>query len=317
MPRAEKLIRFYAARDLVTALEDWRIWLETERRTSRHTVDAYCRDISFFIDFLHTYHNETPTLNTLKKLKPADIRAWLAARLNEGLSRTSITRAMSALRNLFRFLNLTDRIDNQSLAAVRAPKPAESVPKPISPDDALLLMRRAMEVASNRWIGARDVAILAMLYGCGLRIDEALSLDQEDAPTNDIIAITGKGGKERIVPVLPGVIDAVLKYRDVCPYPTVAGNPLFYGVRGSRLNAGVMQRTVRMLRADLGLPETVTPHALRHSFATHLLAGGGDLRTIQELLGHASLSTTQRYTNVDTKKLTEVYTRSHPRAVTR
>ena len=317
MPRAKKLIRFYAARDLVTALEDWRTWLETERRTSRHTVDAYCRDISFFINFLHTYHNETPTLNTLKELKPADIRAWLAARLNEGLSRTSITRAMSALRNLFRFLNLTDRIDNQSLAAVRAPKPAESVPKPISPDDALLLMRRALEIASNRWIGARDVAILAMLYGCGLRIDEALNLDQEDAPTNDIITITGKGGKERIVPVLPEVIDAVLKYRDVCPFPTAAGNPLFYGVRGSRLNAGVMQRTVRMLRADLSLPETVTPHALRHSFATHLLAGGGDLRTIQELLGHASLSTTQRYTNVDTKKLTEVYTRSHPRAVTR
>lgn len=317
MPRAKKLIRFYAARDLVTALEDWRTWLETERRTSRHTVDAYCRDISFFINFLHTYHNETPTLNTLKELKPADIRAWLAARLNEGLSRTSITRAMSALRNLFRFLNLTDRIDNQSLAAVRAPKPAESVPKPISPDDALLLMRRALEIASNRWIGARDVAILAMLYGCGLRIDEALNLDQEDAPTNDIITITGKGGKERIVPVLPEVIDAVLKYRDVCPFPTAAGNPLFYGVRGSRLNAGVMQRTVRMLRADLSLPETVTPHALRHSFATHLLAGGGDLRTIQELLGHASLSTTQRYTNVDTKKLTEVYTRSHPRAVAR
>ncbi len=317
MPRAKKLIRFYAARDLVTALEDWRTWLETERRTSRHTVDAYCRDISFFIKFLRTYHNETPTLNTLKELKPADIRAWLAARLNEGLSRTSITRAMSALRNLFRFLNLTDRIDNQSLAAVRAPKPAESVPKPISPDDALLLMRRALEIAPNRWIGARDVAILAMLYGCGLRIDEALSLDQEDAPTNDIITITGKGGKERIVPVLPEVIDAVLKYRDVCPFPTAAGNPLFYGVRGSRLNAGVMQRTVRMLRADLSLPETVTPHALRHSFATHLLAGGGDLRTIQELLGHASLSTTQRYTNVDTKKLTEVYTRSHPRAVTR
>ncbi|MEC7464835.1 MAG: tyrosine recombinase XerC [Pseudomonadota bacterium] len=317
MPRAKKLIRFYAARDLVTALEDWRTWLETERRTSRHTVDAYCRDISFFINFLHTYHNETPTLNTLKELKPADIRAWLAARLNEGLSRTSITRAMSALRNLFRFLNLTDRIDNQSLAAVRAPKPAESVPKPISPDDVLLLMRRALEIASNRWIGARDVAILAMLYGCGLRIDEALNLDQEDAPTNDIITITGKGGKERIVPVLPEVIDAVLKYRDVCPFPTAAGNPLFYGVRGSRLNAGVMQRTVRMLRADLSLPETVTPHALRHSFATHLLAGGGDLRTIQELLGHASLSTTQRYTNVDTKKLTEVYTRSHPRAVTR
>ena len=135
MPGAKNLIRFYAARDLVTALEDWRIWLETERRTSRHTVDAYCRDISFFINFLHTYHNEIPTLNTLKELKPADIRAWLAARLNEGLSRTSITRAMSALRNLFRFLNLTDRIDNQSLAAVRAPKPAETVPKPISPNE--------------------------------------------------------------------------------------------------------------------------------------------------------------------------------------
>ena len=317
MSRAKKLIRFYAAGDLATALGEWRIWLGTERRTSQHTVDAYCRDVAFFLRFLRDYHNETPTLNTLEELNPADFRAWLAARLNDGLSRASITRAMSALRNLFHFLNLTDRIDNQSLAAVRAPKPAQSVPKPMSADDALVLMRRAMEIASKHWIGARDVAILTMLYGCGLRIDEALSLNQEEAPTGDVMTVIGKGGKERIVPILPVVVASVENYQDVCPYSTAAGNPLFYGVRGSRLNAGVMQRTVRALRVDLGLPKTVTPHALRHSFATHLLAGGGDLRTIQELLGHASLSTTQRYTDVDTNKLTEVYNRSHPRAVIR
>lgn len=317
MSGAKKLISFCAEGDLVAALEDWRIWLDTERRTSKHTVDAYCRDISFFLNFLRVYQNETPTLNTLESLKPSDFRAWLAARLNDGLSRTSITRAMSALRNLFRFLNLTDRIDNQTLAAVRAPKIPHSVPKPLSSDDALALIQRAVEVAPKSWIGARDVTILTMLYGCGLRIDEALRLNQEDAPTSDIMTVTGKGGKERLVPVLAAVINAVASYRDICPYSNEVGNPLFYGARGARLNPGVVQRTMRALRADLGLPDTATPHALRHSFATHLLAGGGDLRTIQELLGHASLSTTQRYTDVDMKKLTEVYNRSHPRAVTR
>ena len=316
MSGAEKLIRFYAAADLLAALKDWRRWLIAERRTSAHTVDAYCRDVASFLEFIRDHRGEAADLGALADLTPADFRAWLAARLGDGLSRSSITRAMSALRNLFRFLDRTGRVDNQALAAVKAPKPPKSVPKPLNADDALALLRRAVEIAPEPWVGARDVAILTLLYGCGLRIDEALSLNQEDAPAGDTIMITGKGNKERLVPVLPVVIDAVRSYRDVCPYSTEAENPLFYGARGARLNPGIVQRTMRTLRTDLGLPETATPHALRHSFATHLLAGGGDLRTIQELLGHASLSTTQRYTDVDAQKLIEVYDRAHPRAST-
>jgi len=317
MPGAEKLIRFTAQTDLLAALEDWRRWLITERRTSVHTVDGYCRDVAAFLVFLNDYRGETPNLAALGDLKPAEFRAWLAARLQDGLSRTSIARAMSALRNLFRFLDRTGRVHNQALAAVKVPKPPKSVPKPLNADDALALLRRAAEIATEPWVGARDVAILALLYGCGLRIDEALSLDQRDVPTGEVMTITGKGNKQRIVPVLAVVIDAIAVYRKACPFPLDADRPLFYGSRGARLNAGVVQRTMRHLRADLGLPDTATPHALRHSFATHLLAGGGDLRTIQELLGHVSLSTTQRYTDVDTRQLINVYDRAHPRAIVR
>lgn len=316
MPGAENLIEFAAQPDLAAALDDWRRWLIAERRTSEHTVDAYCRDVSAFLDFTRGHRGEIPGLSTLAELTPADFRSWLAARLQDGLTRTSIARAMSALRNLFRFLDRTGRVHNQALSAVKVPKPPKSVPKPLNADDALALLRRAAEIAPEPWIGARDVAILTLLYGCGLRIDEALSLDQRDVPTGDTMMITGKGNKQRVVPVLPVVVDAIGVYRAACPYPDDADRPLFYGSRGARLNAGIIQRTMRTLRADLGLPETATPHALRHSFATHLLAGGGDLRTIQELLGHASLSTTQRYTDVDTQRLIEVYDRSHPRALT-
>ena len=219
---------------------------------------------------------------------------------------------MSALRNLFRFLDRTGRVHNQALTAVKVPKPPKSVPKPLNAADAVALLRRAAEIAPEPWVEARDVAILALLYGCGLRIDEALSMNQRDVPTGDAMTITGKGNKQRVVPV---VTDAIAVYRSACPFPAEPDRPLFFGTRGARLNAGVVQRTMRRLRVDLGLPDTATPHALRHSFATHLLAGGGDLRTIQELLGHASLSTTQRYTDVDTQRLIEVYDRSHPRAV--
>ena len=183
--------------------------------------------------------------------------------------------------------------------------------------DFLIGFFLAAEIAPEPWVGARDVAVFALLYGCGLRIDEALSLNQRDAPKGETMTVTGKGNKQRIVPVLPVVIDAVETYRAACPFSTEPDRPLFYGARGARLNPGVVQRTMRTIRADLALPETATPHALRHSFATHLLAGGGDLRTIQELLGHASLSTTQRYTDVDTQRLIDVYDRAHPRAVSR
>lgn len=317
MSRPEKLIRFAAGPDLQVALEDWTRWLSAERRTADNTVDAYRRDIASFLAFIADHTGGPADLAALDALRAADFRAWLAARLNDGLSRTSIGRAMSALRNLFRYLDRTGRVRNQALAAVKAPRPLKSVPKPLTAADAIDAIRMAVEIAPEPWVGARDAAILTLLYGCGLRIDEALSLDQGQAPATDAMTVTGKGNKQRVVPVLPVVIDAVRKYRAACPFPTDADRPLFYGARGARLNAGVVQRTMRTIRARLGLPETATPHALRHSFATHLLAGGGDLRTIQELLGHASLSTTQRYTDVDTQKMIEVYDRAHPRAVIR
>jgi integrase/recombinase XerC len=317
MSGSENLIRFSAQPDLQSALLDWIRWLAAERRTADNTVDGYCRDISSFLEFLTEHEGEPAGLAVLGALKPADFRAWLAARLGDGISRSSLARAMSALRNLFRYLDRTGRVHNPSLAAVKTPKPPKSVPKPLAAGDAIDVIRHAQAIAPEPWVGARDVAILTLLYGCGLRIDEALKLDQRDAPGGDAMRIVGKGNKERVVPVLPVVVDAVRAYRQICPWSTEPDRPLFYGARGARLNAGIVQRTMRRIRAELGLPETATPHALRHSFATHLLAGGGDLRTIQELLGHASLSTTQRYTDVDTQRLLEVYDRSHPRAVGR
>jgi len=303
------------AQDLAAAIEAWRHWLEAERRTSAHTVDGYCRDVDAFLEFLTDHLGEMPGLAALESLKPADFRAWLAARTRAGLSRSSLARAMSGLRSLFRYLERNGLVANQALAAVKAPKPHRSVPRPLTDVDAIAMIRHAADSAPEPWVALRDVALLTLLYGCGLRIDEALSLDQRDAPRSETLVVTGKGRKQRVVPVLPVVADAVTSYRAACPFPDGDERPLFYGSRGGRLSPGVVQRTVRRLRRELGLPDSVTPHALRHSFATHLLAAGGDLRTIQELLGHASLSTTQRYTDVDTSRLIDVYDRAHPRAV--
>lgn len=314
MPRPAGLSGVPAAADLRAALDDWRTWLEAERRTSPHTVAAYCGDAAAFLRFLAEHRGEPAGLAALSRLEAGDFRAWLVRRADEGLSRTSTARALSALRSLFRRLERSGLARGEALAAIRSPRPHRSVPKPLGETDALDLLRRAAELAPKPWIGLRDVAILTLLYGCGLRIDEALRLDQEDAPGGDAMTVLGKGGKERVVPVLPVVAAAVRAYRDACPHPAAPGRPLFYGARGGRLNPGVVQRAMRALRADMGLPETATPHALRHSFATHLLDGGGDLRTIQQLLGHASLSTTQRYTDVSTQRLVDVYERSHPRA---
>ena len=300
--------------DLDDAIADWLNWLRAERRTSANTVDAYYSDISAFLDFLSDHRGETTGLAALSSLEATDFRSWLARRATDGLSRSSSARALSALRSLFRFLDRTDRVQNNSLSEIRGPRLPRSIPKPLNETDALDLLSRAAERAPQPWIAARDVALLTLLYGCGLRIDEALRLDQDQLPAGDTMLITGKGGKQRLIPVLPAVTRAIEDYLQVCPFERGTGHPLFYGARGGRLNAGVVQRLVRGLRRELGLPETVTPHALRHSFATHLLAGGGDLRTIQELLGHASLSTTQRYTDVDAERLQDVYRRSHPRA---
>jgi integrase/recombinase XerC len=309
------LTRFAADPDLAAAISDWRNWLESERRASRHTVLGYGHDLAGFLDFLREHLGALPGLAALEALGPADFRAYLAARTQEGIERSSSARALSTLRGFFRFLDRRGLAKNAALAAVRTPKLPKSVPKPLSAEDAGLALARVVELAQTPWIGRRDLAILTLLYGCGLRLSEALGLARVEAPLKPgMLSITGKGRKMRLVPVLPAVSEAVVEYLALCPHRLAAKGPLFVGVRGGPLNPRLVQRQMQRLRALLGLPETATPHALRHSFATHLLAGGGDLRSIQELLGHASLSTTQRYTAVDAQRLLAVYDRAHPRA---
>ena len=312
------LTRFAAAGDLSAAISDWQSWLEHERRASRHTVLGYGRDLAGFLDFLREHLAALPSLAALEALGPADFRAYLAARAQEGIERSSSARALSTLRGFFRFLDRRGLAKNAALAAVRTPKLPKSVPKPLSAEDAGLALTRIVELAEAPWIGKRDLAILTLLYGCGLRLSEALGLTRAEAPVKPgMLSITGKGRKTRLVPVLPAVREAIAEYLELCPHSLSAKGPLFVGVRGGPLNPRLVQRQMQRLRPLLGLPETATPHALRHSFATHLLAGGGDLRSIQELLGHASLSTTQRYTAVDAERLLAVYNRSHPRAKAR
>jgi integrase/recombinase XerC len=300
--------------DVAGAVAAWQDWLEHERRASPHTLAAYTRDLTAFLAFLVDHLGHPPGLDDLACLRPADFRAWLAHRVSRGLKRTSNARALSVVRGFFRHLERTGHARNAAVAALRSPRLPRSLPKPLSPADAADAIALAGELSRTPWIALRDMALLTLLYGCGLRIDEALALDRRDAPTGEAMVVTGKGRKQRVVPVLTKVAEAVDAYLAACPYRLSPNDPLFVGARGKRLQAGVVQAMVRRLRRRLGLPETATPHALRHSFATHLLSAGGDLRAIQELLGHESLSTTQRYTEVDAERLIAVHARAHPRA---
>ena len=313
-PRAE--LGFAAAPDLVEATQAWLRWLSGEKQVSAHTLSAYGRDIGFFFSFLTGHLGNEPGLSDLRALKHADFRAWLAAGRRQGLAATSQARRLSAVRSLFHRLQRDGLVDNAAARLVQSPKLPRAVPKPLSEAKADAVMD-AVEENDSAWIAARDAALLLLLYGAGLRIGEALSLNGADmaaGDTADVIRITGKGRKQRVVPILPQIREAIALYRAACPYPLTGEAPLFRGARGKRLNAAIVQKRMRELRALLDLPATATPHALRHSFATHLLAAGGDLRTIQELLGHASLSTTQRYTEVDMARILEVYDSAHPRA---
>lgn len=318
MDKHTELTRFSAAPDLSRALGDWQRWLADERRVSDHSFAAYSRDVSAFLDFLTDHLGGEPALDTLAALTPADFRSYLARRAGQGLARSSTARAVSSLRNLFRFLDRNGMVHNPAISTIRTPKAPDAVPKALAVDDAFDLIAAIEQLNEAPWMQKRDLALYTLLYGCGLRISEALELNRSAFPPDrapaEALRILGKGGKERLVPLLPLVTDRIRDYLDASPYPGDATAPLFVGARGGRLNPGVVQRQMRDLRRLLGLPETTTPHALRHSFATHLLAGGGDLRTIQELLGHASLSTTQRYTKVDAERLIAVYDEAHPRA---
>jgi integrase/recombinase XerC len=314
-PAAIELARFAAKPDLQHAIADWLSWLTGERRASPHTLAAYGSDLAQFLDFLAEHRGGVPALGDLEMLAPADFRAFLAARASAQLMRSSSARAMSVLRGFFRFLDRRGLVKNAALAAVRTPKLPKSLPRALSIAEAQDALERAPALASRAWEGKRNLAIFTLLYGGGLRIGEALGLKRREAPVKaGAITITGKGNKTRLVPVLPQVATAIADYLAACPHELLPEGPLFVGLRGKALNPRQVQGQMAKLRLLLGLDERATPHALRHSFATHLLAEGADLRAIQELLGHASLSTTQRYTAVDAARLAAVYDKAHPRA---
>ncbi len=293
--------------------------LDAERGLAGKTLEAYERDLCQFMAFLSSYQGQSVTIDMLEAIDVRGFRSFLARRRAQGTSSRSLARSLSALRSFFRFLNRQKIIENQAVLAVQMPKIPHSVPKPLSELKAGDVMSGADLVqreGADPWVLARDSAVLLLLYGSGLRISEALNLNVADAPTltKDVLRIKGKGGKERIVPVLPVAIKAIADYLFLCPYGNEGDDPLFLGEKGKRLSPRIIQLLMQRLRGALGLADTATPHALRHSFATHLLGNGGDLREIQELLGHANLSTTQIYTEVDQKHLLKTYQGAHPRA---
>ncbi len=292
-------------------------WLDSERATrdrSDHTIRAYQADLLAFLAFLGEYQGGPALPQTLAALTQSEMRAFAASERARGLSARSLARRLSATRSFIRWMADRNGFDASKALASRGPKYTRSLPRPLAPQQAQDLLDMAGESHPQPWIAARDAAVLTLLYGCGLRISEALDLNGADWPLREALTIRGKGGKERQVPVLPVAYTAIETYLRLCPWPLEKNGPLFRGARGGRLSQPVVSSAMRLLRQGLGLPPTATPHALRHSFATHLLAAGGDLRTIQELLGHASLSTTQAYTGVDDAHLLAVYRAAHPRA---
>lgn len=303
------------APDAAAAAQGWLASLTSERRMSAKTLEAYARDMGQFAAFMAEHLGGAPSRNDLAQLTVSDFRAFLARRRKQGVESRTLARQLSSLRSFYRFAERQGLFRNAALSAIRAPKLPHAVPKPISPEKARHLVRADALATEEtpRWVLARDAAVLTLLYAAGLRISEALSLTraQVDKP---VLTVIGKGNKTRIVPLLPAARAAVAAYLDLCPFAVKAGEPVFRGVKGGPLNARNIQLLTARLRGALGLPETATPHALRHSFATHLLSHGADLRVIQELLGHASLSTTQVYTEVNRAHLLAQYRKAHPRA---
>ena len=285
----------------------WLAWLESERRYGANTLAAYESDLDDYLGYAGGDAGSAPP-------DRRRFRGWLADMAGRGLARTTVARRVSALRSFYRFCGRTGRIDINDLSWLRAPRPPKSVPKPVSEEDARALLAAIFRRRGEDWAKQRDFALLMMLYGGGLRISEALDLTRRDVPLGDWLRITGKGGKIREVPVLPAIAEAVAYYVGACPFDGGPDAPLFVSARGNAFGARAAQRLVESLRLELSLPAHVTPHALRHAFATHLLGNGADLRAIQELLGHASLSTTQRYTNVDEAHLLRLHRETHPRS---
>lgn len=308
---AERQFISPAARD---ALENWLIQARALQGRSDNTIEAYRRDVLDFLAFMTAYHGGGQGLTALSRITLRDMRAWMAQTRGPNVGSRSLARKLSAVKSFYRWLAEREGFEPTAVLSTRAPKFTRKLPRPLAEDAARAMIDTVELQAQSNWVAARDMAVVTLLYGCGLRISEALGLNCSAAPLGDALRILGKGGKERLVPVLPAAADAVEAYLKLCPFPHEPERPLFVGARGGRLNPRVVQKVMQQARMQLGLPATTTPHAMRHSFATHLLNAGGDLRAIQELLGHASLSTTQGYTGVDGARLLEVYDRTHPKA---
>ncbi len=302
--------------DLQDARTAWLKSLAVERRLAALTVEAYERDTRQFFQFLTGHLGAPPAISDIADLRPADLRAYLAARRGDGAGARTLGRGLAGIRSLLKFLERRGLVNSAGASALRSPKQPKSLPKPLTASDARRIVSQGDQLAEEPWIAARNAAVLTLLYACGLRISEALGLGGDDlsSEADTVLRVTGKGGKTRLVPVLPAALAAIADYRRFCPYHLDAAKPLFRGAKGGPLAPAIIQREMKKMRSALNLSETATPHALRHSFATHLLARGGDLRAIQELLGHASLSTTQIYTGVDSARLLEIYDKAHPRS---
>ena len=316
-------ILVYAAPCLNKALGQWLLHLKSERRLAEKTLEAYERDLRQFCHHLTDYLGQPPRKGDFADLKPLHMRGYLARRRDAGSGARTLARDLAGIRSFVRFLERNGEASSAGLTAMRAPRQPATLPKPVKAEEAAQLISAEQQLHEEPWIAARDAAIMTLLYGCGLRISEGLGLTPADFHITDparpaasakSLRILGKGGKTRLVPVLSVVNRAIEEYVRLCPYILKGDEPIFRGMRGGPVQPAVVQRSMRLMRGALGLPATATPHAMRHSFATHLLGNGGDLRTIQELLGHASLSTTQKYTAVDTEALLKTWNTAHPRA---
>lgn len=303
-------IIFNADEELKQTIKQWQNWLAKERLYSEHTLDAYSRDLAIFLQNI----SEKPlSLSDLQNLEVYDFRRFISRRAAKYVEKSSLGREISAVKNFFKWMSRSNIIKNQAITVITSPRRPKVLPKALDVDDSFSVLDEAPNLAKNEWQGLRDRAILTVLYGCGLRISEAISLNIGDInEKSETLRVKGKGNKERIVPLLPIIWQNIAEYLQKCPYKQNIGEPLFLGSRGERITARVVQRQVEKIRLYLGLPDTFTPHALRHSFATQLLADGADLRSIQELLGHASLMTTQRYTDVQTQTMQKEYHKAHP-----
>ena len=305
-----------AAPKLVEQVQAWLQMLGSQRRVSPHTLDVYRRDLTQFLNFFNSYETREAELADFASLQLRTLRAFLAHRRDQGVSSRALARNLSGIKSFVRFLEQTGHTVSPAFAQIKSPKSTQNLPRPVEPEDALAMLELAGDLAGEPWEGARDRALLILLYGCGLRISEALSLTFSQAPKagDMLLRITGKGNKQREVPLLPVVIDLVQTYLKQAPFVFEAESPLFRSRRGKPYSPRLAQMMVAKLRTALDLPDSVTPHALRHSFATHLLAGGGDLRTIQELLGHESLVSTQVYTKIKDSQIEREHAKAHPRA---